>query len=279
MESQMTRRSGIGRSNPSGGALVVLLGVLAVIATGVAAVAVVLQIQEREKRQAKERELQLVLAELDDLKGQFEALQQAKAQVEEDLTQARTELTTSQEALAKAVEAQETLTRSVEGREREISRLKTDLEQASNAQKDLSAQLAQLQMQRDEVKQRLLNLEQAKGELESKLTELSAGGPTVELDKVRVTSEGEGTGPAAAAAPGGPANGQIIVVNRDYDFVVMNLGKNQGLSIGQEFQIVRGETVLGKVKVEKIYDELSAAAILPDSDKSSIREGDVVRAL
>ncbi|MDP3722832.1 MAG: hypothetical protein Q8R91_04970, partial [Candidatus Omnitrophota bacterium] len=108
---------------------------------------------------------------------------------------------------------------------------------------------------------------------------LSTGEPTVELDKVRVTSEGEGAGPTAAAAPGGSENGQIIVVNRDYDFVVMNLGKNQGLSIGQEFQIVRGEVVLGKVKVEKVYEELSAAAILPESDKSSIREGDAVKAL
>ena len=263
----------------SGGALVVVLGVLAVISTGVAAVAVVLQIQEREHRQAKERELQLVLSELDELKGRLDALQQAKAQVEEELTQARTELTASQEALAKAVEAQETLSRSVEGREREISRLKTDLEQATDTQKDLSAQLAQLQTERDEIKQRLLGLEQAKGELESQVSALSTGEPTVELDKVRVTSEGEGTGPSAAAAPGGSENGQIIVVNRDYDFVVMNLGKNQGLSIGQEFQIVRGEVVLGKVKVEKVYEELSAAAILPESDKSSIREGDAVKAL
>jgi hypothetical protein len=37
--------------------------------------------------------------------------------------------------------------------------------------------------------------------------------------------------------------------------------------------------VLGRVKVEKIYDELSAAAILPDSRKDTIREGDAVRAL
>ena len=70
-----------------------------------------------------------------------------------------------------------------------------------------------------------------------------------------------------------------MVVNREYDFIVMNMGKNQGLSVGQEFQIVRNNQVLGKVKIEKVYDELSAAAILPDSKKDSIREGDAVRAL
>ena len=71
--------------------------------------------------------------------------------------------------------------------------------------------------------------------------------------------------------------GQVIVVNREYDFIVVNLGSNQGLTLGQEFHIVRGDQVLGRVKVEKLYDELSAAAILPNSDKDAIREGDAVR--
>ena len=84
--------------------------------------------------------------------------------------------------------------------------------------------------------------------------------------------------PIAASSSTLPA-GQIVVVNREYDFIVVNLGKNQGLSIGQEFQIVRGNQVLGKAKVEKIYDELSAAAILPESQKNNIREGDTVKAL
>jgi hypothetical protein len=59
----------------------------------------------------------------------------------------------------------------------------------------------------------------------------------------------------------------------------MDLGRNQGLSIGQEFNILRGGQTLGRVKVEKVYDDLSAAAILPDTQEDQIREGDQVRAL
>ena len=84
---------------------------------------------------------------------------------------------------------------------------------------------------------------------------------------------------SAPAAQAPSTSGQVVVVNREYDFIVMNLGKNHGLSIGQEFQIVRGDSVLGKVKVEKVYDELSAAAILPESQKDNIKEGDTVKAL
>ena len=123
--------------------------------------------------------------------------------------------------------------------------------------------------------------ERAKEELEAKVLELAAH-PTVELDKVVVTNSPEASSTVSLPssmgyAPTAAPQGQIIVVNREYDFIVMNLGKSQGLEIGQEFAVVRGQQVLGRVKIEKIYDELSAAAIMPESNKDAIREGDLVR--
>ena len=125
-------------------------------------------------------------------------------------------------------------------------------------------------------------MQKAKEELETKLAELSPQ-PTVELDRVVVTDPAAPAASSALTQPAGSqvtaVQGQVIVVNREYDFVVINMGRNQGLAVGEEFQIVRGERVMGRVKVEKIYDELSAAAILPDTDKDAIREGDLVRAI
>ena len=270
------------RARQAGKMLVPLLGILAFLAMAVAAVAIVLQMQEREKRITKEQELRLALAENDDLKGRLEDIQQAKAKVEDDLARLRKEYAESQEKLVQAVQAKETLSRSIEDREKEIGRLTKDLEDARAKQKEVAAQLSELQTERDAVKRHLADLEQAKGELESKVMELSQG-PAVELDKVLVTGDqAQGArSPAVGAVTtvsAGP-QGQVMVVNREYDFIVMNLGKNHGLSVGQEFQIVRGNEVLGKVKVEKVYDELSAAAILPESHKDSMREGDTVRAL
>jgi ABC-type transporter Mla subunit MlaD len=242
--------------------------------------------QEREKRQAKERELVLVLAERDDLRAQLEETQQSKIRVEDELSRVRNELETSLEQLAKATAAQEALSRSVEDRQQEIDRLAKDMEQIRSERKELGAQLADLKAERETLQQQLTDAEQAKTELESKVMELS-NQPTVELDKVLVTGTGPTPAPAAAggtampvsAVSSVPINGQVIVVNREYDFIVMNLGKNHGLSIGQEFQVLRGSEVLGRVKVEKVYDELAAAAILPESQKDNIREGDTVKAL
>jgi len=267
--------------NARGKTLVPLLGVAAILAMGVASFAIVLQIKERDKRVAKERELQGALAQLEGLKTQFDELQQSKVSIEDELARARRELTDSQDQLAQAVQAEETLKTSVEDREQEIARLTKDLEQTRGQQEKLTGQVTELQSERDALKQQLAELERAKGELESKVMELSDR-PTVELDKVVVSGE-PGAGGAAAmpvsAMAGSASSGQVVVVNREYDFIVMNIGKNHGLAIGQEFKVVRGSETLGKVKVEKVYDELSAAAILPESKKDSIREGDAVVAL
>ena len=275
------RRGGRPRDTQTGKLLVPLLGVLAALAMGVAAVAIVLQIQERDKRLARERELQLALAENDDLKVRLGEAQDGRSKAEGQLAGARKELVQAKEELEQAITAQETLSRSVEDREKEIARLTKDLEQTGDESKRMADQLKTDQ-------KKLADLEQAREDLEAKVMELS-GQPTVELDKVLVAGEPAGAGPGAgggaglvmpvSAAPPVVADGQVVVINREFDFIVMNLGRNHGLSVGQEFQIVRNNEVLGRAKVEKVYDELSAAALLPGAKKDNIREGDVVKAL
>ena len=267
----------------SGKLLVPLLGVLTALSIGATAVSTVLWTQERDKRQAKEQALRLAVAQNEQLKVKLDAVQQAKAHADAALAQMSQEFEQSKEELAKAVTARETLANSIEDREKEIARLTKNLEQAQSDSKQLASQLTELQSERETAKKQLADLQKAKGELESKVIELS-GQPTVELEKVRVgTDQQAGAGntiamPASASA-GDLSQGQVVVINREYDFVVMNMGRNRGLTVGQEFQVVRGNEVLGKIKVEKVYDELSAAAILPESQKNNIREGDSLRAL
>jgi septal ring factor EnvC (AmiA/AmiB activator) len=266
-----------------GKALVPLLGILAALAMGVAAVAIVLLLQERDRSAAKERELVIVRAEKDDLKGQLEEVRVVKASIEAELATAKETLEQTKAELTETTAANMMLSKSVESRQEEIDRLVKDLEQLRNERKGLNDQVARLQTDQSQLQQQVETLETAKSELETKVLELSDH-PTVELDKVVVSGESsETSGAGATAMPvsyaGGTSQGQVVVVNREYDFIVMNLGKNHGLSIGQEFQVVQGSEVLGKVKVEKVYDELSAAAILPGSKKDRIREGDSVTAL
>jgi hypothetical protein len=270
------------RRSQDGKLLVPLLGLLAALAVGVAGFAIYLLVQKGEQLQAVQRNLQLAESENVDLKGRIETVQQDKARLEEDLAGSQREVSQARAELTESMKAQETLTRSIEDREREIARLTKDLEQTQTESSKVNNQIAKLQNERDEARRQLTELERAKTDLESKL--MAAEEPTVELDRVLVSGTGDGAASGtvlpASAVPGMPgADGQVVVINREYDFIVMNLGRNHGIAVGQEFQIGRGGEVLGRVKVEKVYDELSAAAILPDSKKSSIREGDSVRSL
>ncbi|OGX39300.1 MAG: hypothetical protein A3C53_02105 [Omnitrophica WOR_2 bacterium RIFCSPHIGHO2_02_FULL_68_15] len=269
------------RRSQAGKMLTPLLSILAALAMGVAAFAIYVVIQKGEQLQVVQRNLQLAESENSDLKSRIETVQQAKARLEEDLTGAQRSFAESQEELANSLQAQETLTRSIEDREREITRLTKDLDQAKSESSKVSSQIGKLQSERDEAKRQVAELERAKNDLEAKL--MATDPSTVELDRVLVSGGASGTeaggGMVMPISATPSAAGQVVVINREYDFVVMNLGKNHGVAVGQEFQIARGNEVLGRVKVEKVYDELSAAAILPDSKKSSIREGDTVRAL
>lgn len=267
---------GLGRS---GKLLVPLLGGLAALGVIGIAVSAVLGWQEHKVRLAKEHELREALLQNDDLQSRLKDLQQTKTRVEQELAQIRQELTASQEELARAVETRTTLSRSVEDREREIARLTQDLSDARGQSKTASDQLTQLQSERDAMQQQLAELERAKDDLEAKVMEASDQRPTVELEKVLVSNSPESFSGTGRPMPVSLADGQVVVVNREYDFIVMNMGKNHGLAVGQEFQVLRDSQVLGRVKVEKVYDELSAATILPESQKDNIREGDIVRAL
>ena len=268
-----------------GKALVPLLALLAVLAIGVSGVAIFLQMQERDKRLAAEHELMITLSQKDDLEKQLQNLKKEKAEVEKELSLSKAEVVTTKGELEGALAAKATLTKAVEDREKEIGRLTKDLEQIQGERKQLAVDLGDLRAGRWELQKQIDDLTGAKRELESKVLEL-AEQPTVELEKI-VVSEPPAPGSAFGREMVQPVSlttsplyeGRIIVVNREYDFVVMNLGKSAGLAVGQEFQIVQDTEVVGRVRVEKIYDELSAAAILPESDEDLIQEGDLVRAL
>jgi len=280
MTGRFMDRSRWNGTRSAGKSLVPWLGVLAALSMAVAAVAIVLQRQEYQKRQAKERELTLAIGERDALRNQVEELQRVKSRIEEDVAGARRDLAEAQGKIAQATEAQQTLSRWLEERDQHVAQLTQQLEQARSESRQAAAKLSELQTERETIRKQLSELQRTKGDLESKMTELSRR-PTVELEKVLVT---DARAPASKVSPAVPAarrspDGQVVVINREYDFIVMNLGKNHGLSIGQEFQVVRGDAVLGRVKVEKVYDELSAAAILPESRKDEIHEGDAVKAL
>jgi hypothetical protein len=266
-----------------------LLAVLLMGATGAVAW---LLVQTRDQLQARERELELVNTQRDELSTRLTQSEESRVRAEREASRMRQELAGAEEELSRVNAQREELSRSLEERQRQLDQMTVELDAARNAQAEMTRQVSGLNNEREELRQRVASLEDAKQLLETKVSELSQH-PTVELDKVLVSGAG-GQTPAVLAPPSPVAleiapplgaaaaaglNGQVVVVNREYDFIVMNLGRNHGVTVGQELRIVRDQQELGRVRVEKVYDELSAAALLPQAQEDQIQEGDAVVAL
>ena len=58
-------------------------------------------------------------------------------------------------------------------------------------------------------------------------------------------------------------SGKILEVNDDYDFVIISIGKEDGVEKGMLFLVYREKELLGKVEVEEVFDDMSSCVILP----------------
>ena len=78
--------------------------------------------------------------------------------------------------------------------------------------------------------------------------------------------------PAQAAKP---LEGKVTVINKEYNFAVINLGQKDGINTGDQFTVSRDGKVIGEIKVEKVHDSMSAAGFAAEL-KDLIKENDLV---
>lgn len=164
-----------------------------------------------------------------------------------------------------------------------IEQLRLDLEQQKGLRQDLEKKLSQAQKDVEKIQAQLKELESRKQELETKIKDLGARSSGVELGKIVVESEvalvkSETAEPVKAEgkSPVSELEGKILVVNKDYNFVVINLGSKDGIDIGNVFSVYHGNKYIGDIKVEKIHDSMSAAGFVVADIKDKILEGDKV---
>jgi hypothetical protein len=70
--------------------------------------------------------------------------------------------------------------------------------------------------------------------------------------------------------------GKIVAVDPKFDFVVLNIGKDQGVLERGEMMVNRDGRLLGKVRIESVQKDRCIANILPDWQRGEIMEGDEV---
>jgi len=72
------------------------------------------------------------------------------------------------------------------------------------------------------------------------------------------------------------AQGHILTVDTDAEFVIFNMGLKQGIKPDDLLSVYRGNDYLGDVKVTRARDEISAADIIPPLSSKEIQINDTV---
>ncbi|MFA4991185.1 MAG: hypothetical protein WC569_01205 [Candidatus Omnitrophota bacterium] len=70
--------------------------------------------------------------------------------------------------------------------------------------------------------------------------------------------------------------GRIVTVNKEHNFVVIDLGKQDGVEIGNMFNVYRGDSLLGFVEVIQTRDRIAAADIKDLKQGLDIEINDIV---
>lgn len=213
---------------------------------------------------------QMLQAELDAANAVKVSLQQQLSETEavkNELQNTVEKVKAQAVALASQIEQEKRL------KENAVAQLNEKMQETETLRKNLEAERQEKLVLKDTFKKEIYTLtaqlnevKTAKESLEKKLKDTLAK-KGIKLEKIVVRPE---TGEMVA-------EGQVLVVNREFDFVVVNLGENDGLKVGSKLQVYRDDQVLGTVEVEKIYGNMSAATIMPDAQKDQIKEGCAVR--
>ncbi|MFH0855703.1 MAG: hypothetical protein V1869_04265 [Candidatus Omnitrophota bacterium] len=163
-----------------------------------------------------------------------------------------------------------------------MEQMKADLSQQKESRSDLENKLSKAQDDLRAVRGSLSKIESEKKGLEARIKELEVKSD-VELGKIVVSPEasavkepmiGQAASLPESAAKG--LEGKILVLNKEYNFVVINLGSKDGVAVNDEFSVYQGGKNIGDIKVEKVQEVMSAAGFVSEKLKNVIKEGDKI---
>ena len=197
----------------------------------------------------------------------------------EDLKSTKTTLDKTKSDLTDAQAKNQELSLKAEKLDKDLTSTKSDLDSTNSK---LKTTAEQLQSYTDELKGKKpaelfseLNdlAEKAKvADSENKL--LATAKLKAEEELKKLCTETEMTRPGSTKSIA--LSGKIVAVNPTWNFVIIDLGKNDQVVEGLTMVIYRGEKMIGKLKTVTVDAQTSVADVLPGTPASAIEVGDQV---
>jgi predicted nuclease with TOPRIM domain len=246
-------------------ALLYVIIFLLIVSLGVAGFYFVSYTYEKKNRKELETQLALVESEKHKLEIQIEEFSKEKSILEEKAKESDKLIPELQDKLNTETQAKELLMGEHESLQNEIAQLK---QEKTNLRSSLNTKVQEI----TQLQSRLNNIILERDELRARIEQVAKsrenqGSEGESLEKIVVRPENiKRTKP--------PLSTQVILVNREYGFVVLNAGAPEGIELKDIFEIMHKDISLGFVRIEKIHDTISAADFLDGFKKEKVREGD-----
>lgn len=96
--------------------------------------------------------------------------------------------------------------------------------------------------------------------------------------KIQKTRVAEEPRPKVARSPRPAVRGTVLAVNQAYNFVVLNLGGRQGVEANTEMLVLRGGTLIGKIRISSVEPATAIGDIITNSLARGVQvqPGDIV---
>jgi peptidoglycan hydrolase CwlO-like protein len=250
---------------------IIFLVILLILSLAGAAIGFYFFQQEKYKVDALSKELENVRAE--------------REYIEKKLAESRSEvkeLNVRLEATQRQIDELNSELKRAESEKNELSSkietLQSKLQQQEKIREEWRAKQTQTQKEIDNLQTLLNSLQENKEKLETQIAQLEAK-KEVALGKIVVGEKRlarEQTAPSAqlAAPQAAPTlQGKVLVINRDYDFAVINLGRQQGIGEGDVFSVYHNNNYIGDIQVERVQETMSAFGFTTPDIENKITEG------
>ncbi len=178
-----------------------------------------------------------------------------------DLEQTEEELRVTQNALEESRNRVAQLEGTVETQRAEIARINRQVDELERTRDSLQARIDDMELQIAQLEEEGLEKDDQIAEMEELIARYEA--------ELFPDDDGQIGTPVGLA-------GSILLVNPDWNFVILNIGSEQGLSLNTEMLVHRDDDLIGRVRVINVKEAFAIADILPRWQLSPLQEGDHV---
>ncbi|MGQ9591541.1 MAG: hypothetical protein ACUVYA_14755 [Planctomycetota bacterium] len=203
------------------------------------------------------------------LKLQQDQLSQLLKTCQSDLAVEKKNLQIAKEQVAAANTLSQQLALNLKTVEEDRSKLRGELDTARGEMDKAKEEADQAKKERDAMRVDLDAVQIALHQARASLKEISDRNETVELVLARYAQI---YGPLGAPVP--PIDGVVQAVEPKEKLVVLSVGENYEVKPGYTFTVFRDDRFIGRVKVTRVFANLSGAQIEWTQDGEEIQTGD-----